>query len=140
MHKKGPIVIVEDDQDDLLVLLNIFEGLNVKQKVKSFENGRQALSFLQETKEQPALVLCDINMPVMNGKELRQAILHDETLRERSIPFIFLTSSSNPNEIKEAYKFSIQGYFVKRGKIDDQVALLESILDYWTAARVPNDY
>ena len=76
--RSGPILLIEDDEDDQFLLQQMIHGLDVKNQLRFFSNGQQVLDYLRVTQEQPFVILCDVNMPVMNGLELRRKIDQDE--------------------------------------------------------------
>ena len=112
-YNQGPIIYVEDDLDDRLIFKETLYQLGVKNEVLYFDHGRHFLEYLYETHDQPVLIVCDINMPVMNGLELRKMILDDPRLKKKSIAFVFYTTSVNSKEIETAYDLTVQGYFKK---------------------------
>ena len=113
MNKRGPIVIIEDDTDDQEVLSDIFKELNYNNKLIFFADSVQALEYLIETDVEPFLVLSDINMPKLNGMELREKIHNNEDLRLKSIPYLFFSTSAEQRHVIDAYSRSIQGFFCK---------------------------
>ncbi len=71
MNKNGPVIIIEDDEDDQYLLEQVFLKLNYQNKVVFFSDGQDALDYLQTTHELPFLILSDINMPRLDGFQLR---------------------------------------------------------------------
>jgi CheY-like chemotaxis protein len=142
MEKKlfiqDPILIVEDDADDQYFIRTICDKLGVACELIFFEDGQKALSYLQNTERKTFLILCDINMPVMNGLELRRKIQEDEHLRKKSIPFIFLSTAARPKEVEEAYDLTVQGFFVKASQLSEMEKTLDLILNYWIRCKHPN--
>jgi CheY-like chemotaxis protein len=138
MFIDDPIVIVEDDADDQYFIRAICEKLGVTAELLFFEHGLQALNYLQTTKAKTFLILCDINMPVMNGIELRRKIQENIQLRKKSIPFVFLSTAARPKEVEEAYDLTVQGFFVKASQLADMEKSLELILQYWVNCKHPN--
>jgi CheY-like chemotaxis protein len=135
----GPIIYVEDDIDDRLIFREVVESFGMSNKLMFFDNGQQFLDYLYDSKVQPLLIICDVNMPIMNGFELRKSIMEDETLKKKSIPFIFYTTSVNVKEIELAYALTVQGYFKKPSGIDEIRATLKMIIDYWCVCKHPNN-
>lgn len=133
-----PIVIVEDDADDQYFIRSICEKLGVTAELIFFDDGLSALNYLQATTTKTFLILCDINMPVMNGIELRRKIQEDPHLREKSIPFVFLSTAARPKEVQEAYHLTVQGFFVKASQLSEMERSLELILRYWMDCKHPN--
>lgn len=138
MPKSGPIIIIEDDVDDQYLLQRTFEKLKVKNKTLFFSNGRDALEYLENEKDNPFIILCDINMPIMNGLELKETIHRNEYLRRKSIPFIFLTTSAQKADVDRAYQMMVQGYFEKSASMDEFESMIRLILKYWTECKHPN--
>lgn len=138
MSKKGPIFLIEDDEDDQLLITGAIKSLGVINPIRVFHNGQEVLAHLEMTQEQPFLILCDINMPLLNGLELRGLINQSEYLRKKSIPFIFLTTTASAESIREAYNDSVQGFFqkaVSQAGLQHQIKL---IVDYWESCLHPN--
>jgi CheY-like chemotaxis protein len=142
MEKKlfipDPILIVEDDADDQYFIRTICDKLGLVGELIFFEDGQKALSYLQNTERKTFLILCDINMPVMNGLELRRKIQENEHLRRKSIPFIFLSTAARPKEVEEAYDLTVQGFFVKASQLSEMEKSLDLILNYWIRCKHPN--
>ncbi|HZI26335.1 MAG TPA: response regulator [Chryseolinea sp.] len=142
MEKKlfipDPILIVEDDADDQYFIRTICDKLGLVGELIFFEDGQKALNYLQNTERKTFLILCDINMPVMNGLELRRKIQENEHLRKKSIPFIFLSTAARPKEVEEAYDLTVQGFFVKASQLSEMEKSLDLILNYWIRCKHPN--
>lgn len=138
MNKRGPIVIIEDDMDDQYILTDVFKGLNYDYEIIFFGDGVAALEYLTATDTKPFLILSDINMPKLNGLELRDKVHNNEDLRLKSIPYLFFTSSAEQQQVIDAYSRSIQGFFVKPssyGKLKDTI---KKIVEYWEECVSPN--
>lgn len=138
MFSTGPIIIVDDDQDDHEILESVFQALEVKNEIKFFGNCLDALNFLRTTQEQPFMILTDVNLPIMNGIEMREEICKDEYLKKKSIPFIFLTTSASKHAVTEAYQMQVQGYFQKEDTFHQMQAMMKTIIDYWRLCKHPN--
>lgn len=138
MNKRGPIVIIEDDVDDQDILTDIFKELNYDNKVIFFGDSVQALEYLTDTEIEPFLVLSDINMPKLNGMELREKVHNNEDLRLKSIPYLFFSTSAEQKHVIDAYSRSIQGFFVKPRSYDKLKDVIEKIVGYWQECESPN--
>lgn len=138
MSLRGPIISIEDDEDDQYLIGRIIEALNVPNEVRFFSNGQEALHYLEVTSEQPFLILCDVNMPIMNGLELRKRMNKSEYLRRKCIPFVFLTTAANRELVDLAYDETVQGFFKKStdyAKFQEHISL---IINYWQNCIHPN--
>lgn len=89
MNKNGAIIIVEDDKDDQEMFSDVFNELNCKNEIIFFDDGQEALAYLIENTAEPFIVFSDINMPKLNGIELRKKIHENEDIRLRTIPYLF---------------------------------------------------
>ncbi len=131
MYRNEPIILIEDDKDDCDLFINAFRDLGIKNEVICFEDAITALNYLKKTKTKTLLIICDINMPVMNGLQLLKEINDDPVLRAKRIPFIYFSTSNSPKEINEAYDLNCQGYFIKSPSFHKLKIDLSSILHYW---------
>lgn len=136
--KNGPVIVVEDDQDDQEILREVFDLLEVSNTILFFSDGVEAIHYLNTTTDQPFLILCDINLPKMNGLELRGQINLDERLRKKSIPFIFFSTNASPDAVAKAYDLTVQGFFVKSHTLQELQDTMRLIISYWTFCRHPN--
>jgi CheY-like chemotaxis protein len=133
-----PILIIEDDIDDQFLLRKVFERIRVESDLLFFTNGKEAWEYLKRTTRTPFMILCDINMPVMNGLELRGKINEDEELRKKSIPFIFLSTAARERDVALAFDLSVQGFFVKESTLSEMEDSLRTIVSYWDRCQHPN--
>jgi CheY-like chemotaxis protein len=137
MPKNGPIIIIEDDADDQELLNEIFRELQIPNFVKFFNSCLHAFEYLLTTIEKPFLIISDINLPAMTGLEMCKKIMENELVRVKSIPFIFLTTSSDRQTISQAYQLPVQGFFVKPSSIPELKDMVKMIVDYWKVCRHP---
>lgn len=140
MEKDGPIIIIEDDQDDQNLIGEIFKRLKYQNKVIFFNDGYLALDYLKQPTVQPFIILSDVNMPKINGFELRSKIHEDRELNSKCIPYIFFTSAANGKFVKDAYEMSVQGFFLKPNGFKELENTLRSIVEYWKICLVPSQY
>ena len=138
MNKNGAIVIVEDDADDQEMFTMVFKELNYKNEILFFNDGQEALSYLTANTSEPFIVFSDINMPRLNGLELRKQILENEDIRLKTIPYLFFTTSAEQAAVIDAYSKSIQGFFVKPSSFQGLKKLLQIIVEYWQKCESPN--
>jgi CheY-like chemotaxis protein len=105
-------------------------------------NGEDCMAFLRREDEwvaapRPDLVLLDLNMPRMGGREVLEKIVHDELLCD--IPVVVLTTSSAEGDVAAAYHLRCSTYIVKPVDFDQFVKVVRGITDYWfTLAVLPS--
>jgi len=138
MNRRGPIVIIEDDLDDQEILLEVFNSLNYGNEIIFFSDGYAALDYLTETAFEPFLILSDINLPKLDGMELRAKIHQNEDLRLKSIPYLFFSTSAEQKHVIDAYSKSIQGFFIKPTSYPEIKDSIKTIVDYWLKCVSPN--
>lgn len=134
----APILVIEDDLDDQFLMQKIFERIGMEIELIFFNNGKEAMSYLRETVRDTFLILCDINMPLMNGLELKAHIDMDETLRSKGIPFIFLSTAIRETDIQQAFDLKVQGFFQKENSMEQMQDVIVSICKYWMKSQHPN--
>jgi CheY-like chemotaxis protein len=138
MARIGPIIIIEDDQDDQELMEEVFKSLGVQNQLKFFYSSMDAYSYLRTTEEKPFLILSDINLPQMSGIDLKKKINESEKIRRKSIPFIFLSTSSSHDAVLQAYENLAQGFFTKPQDMDSLKKMIEMILTYWKVCNHPD--
>ena len=130
MRNQGPLLLIEDDEDDQELMLSVLKDLGITNEIRVFRNGEEALRYLNETAEQPFLILSDINMPVMDGITLKRTIDDDEVLRKRCIPFIFISTAPAPY-VNQICELIVHGFFEKGNSMAQLHDTMKTILAYW---------
>lgn len=138
MNKTGPIIIIEDDADDQHIFGEIFKDLDYKNEIIFFNDGEAALEYLTGTDIEPFIIFSDINMPKLNGMELRQKLHENENLRIKSIPYLFFSTTAEQSHVVDAYSKSVQGFFIKPSNYKDIKDTLKVIVEYWQKCVSPN--
>jgi CheY-like chemotaxis protein len=131
MSKKGSIIVIDDDSDDLELIEKIIEQLKLSNPVKRISRPDQVVDYLRNCKENPFIILCDINMPLMNGLELKEKLNSEPAFCERSIPFVILTTSANKAQVCLAQKLNVQGFVVKGTTFNQLKETLSTVIRYW---------
>lgn len=140
------ILMIEDSDEDYVALQRVFKKSNYDFQLKRTENAPQALDFLLargEYKENldsgivPSLILLDLNLPGLDGRELLLQLKRDERLKE--IPVIILTTSNNPRDILYCYRNGANGYQIKTVGFDKFFNSMRSMISYWfETATIPS--
>jgi CheY-like chemotaxis protein len=137
MNKDGAIVIIDDDADDRYLLADVFRELNYPNEVLFFESSRAALSYLQHEANHPFLILSDVNMPGLDGFELRHIIWQDTSLAEKWVPYLFFSTHVSEKKVTQAYLMSVQGFFVKPNTYEHLKNTMRKIVEYWQECKAP---
>jgi CheY-like chemotaxis protein len=138
MKIKAPIIIVDDDEDDHYFFRAFCRRVGITAELKIFYDGKSALEYLKSTTEKTFIILCDINMPKVDGIELRKAVNADERLRTQSIPFVFYSTAASPAQVRAAYEHGAHGFFTKEQSLEESERTLRTIFEYWARCKHPN--
>lgn len=140
MDKNGPIVLIDDDEDDLHLFIDIFADMNLRNEVHLFKNTSSVIAFLQRPDVDPFLIISDIHMPMMNGFQLRERLRTDPVIRNKKIPYLFFSTATHLKESGKDSGGEYQGIFRKPGKRSEWREVLDSIVKYWTLSLPPGEY
>ncbi|MEP6676794.1 MAG: response regulator [Ferruginibacter sp.] len=139
MIPNGPIVLIEDDNDDAFTIQEALKDLNIGNEFIYFPNTILALKYLKETEQQPFLIICDVNMPFQNGLDFKRDIDNHPGLKKKCIPFIFYSTSANADDVSKAFlQMNIQGFFKKASDYDQILNDITAIIEYWKKSKHPN--
>lgn len=128
------IVLADDDQDDQLLLQEAFRATTFPNELVITNDGVELLEYLAQQDETgrpqwPDLILLDLNMPRMDGREALFMIKSNPTLR--SIPVVVLTTSSDEGDIVKSYTLGANSYIKKPVNFSDLISIVEHLNRYW---------
>ncbi len=133
----APVLIVDDDLDDRDFLQEAWTELGMENTLVFFSNAEDALVYLQAGHQPPFLILCDVNLPRMDGFELKRKIYENIEMNYQSIPFVFWSSQPSKAQIQKAYDLGGNGFFVKDNNFDALKQSLYEIVQYWRKCITP---
>ena len=140
MNKGGDIIIIEDDLDDQLLIEQAFQELGYPNKRIYFADGLEALTYLNGQTPLPFIILSDINLPRLDGLQLRRRLKENASLNLKCIPYLYFTTALSQDVVIEAYSASAQGFFVKPSDFNEIKQTLKSIIEYWKRCASPNNF
>jgi len=135
------ILLVEDNPDDASLTMDALQESRVRNNITLIEDGEAALAFLHRqgryaSAPRPDLILLDWNLPRKNGREVLEEIKKDPSLRR--IPVVVMTSSDDDKDILAAYNLRVNCYVTKPVDLDQFIAVIRSIEDFWlTIVKLP---
>ena len=137
MNKLVPvnILLVEDDPGDQKLVKISLKDNRIANDLHIVNNGKEALDYLYHRGDysdgtpRPDLILLDLNMPGMNGKEVLKQIKSDENLK--AIPVVILTSSGAEKDILQGYNLQASGYVKKPPDLMEFKEVIKKIGEYW---------
>lgn len=130
------IILADDDPDDRMLMIEAFEENNIPCTIQCVEDGAELLDYLTQKGKYlkhsirlPDLILLDINMPRVNGKEALKAIKSHPMLKH--IPVLIFSTSKSLEEITHAYTLGANSFIVKPSSFDGILEIAKSIKQYW---------
>lgn len=139
MDREGPthILLAEDDPDDRMLTRRAIVESRMKTTVAAVTNGEELMQYLtregpygDETEApRPDLILLDLNMPRMDGREALREIKSDANLRR--IPVVVLTTSEAEQDILQSYDLGVNAFVTKPVSFDALAETMESLGEFW---------
>jgi CheY-like chemotaxis protein len=130
------VLLVEDDPGDVLMTQEAFEEHKVRNKLNVVQDGEEALAYLRREGRyadapRPDLVLLDLNLPRVDGREVLQVIKEDQDLRR--IPVVVLTTSQADEDILRSYSLHANAYVTKPVDFDSFIAVVRQIDEFFVS-------
>jgi len=125
------VLMVDDDEDDCMLARNAFEACGAPCAFECIEDGGALLPYLSRS-QHPALILLDINMPLMNGFEVLKEIKSIPTFR--NIPVVIVTTSGEAEDMAYCRKLGADAFLTKPSRFGDWVNMMKSLTYAWLEA------
>ena len=135
------ILLVEDNPGDRRLTVEALKEAKIRNELYEVENGVEAMAFLRKEGKygavpRPDLILLDLNLPKMDGREVLREIKEDVHLK--SIPVVILTTSEAEEDIIKTYESHANCYITKPVDLDQFIKVVKSIEDFWlTIVQLP---
>ena len=132
--RPAQILLVEDNYNDAELTRLAFEMSKLPFFIHHVRDGIDCMAFLRKEGKYadvptPDLILLDLNMPRMNGREVLTEMRADEILRQLRV--VVLSTSSNDEEILKTYELGSSSYIVKPVDFERFVTIVRSLAEYW---------
>lgn len=129
-----PILMADDDEDDCLMTKRALERNKVGNPFITVPDGEALLEFIQGGGDEngqalPIVILLDLNMPRMNGREALRRLKADRRLRR--IPVVVFSTSQSEEDIQFCYESGANSYIAKVFSFEELVKVIESFKNYW---------
>jgi CheY-like chemotaxis protein len=137
------ILLVEDNPGDIRLTQETARETKVFSNMHVVTNGLDAMAFLHREGRfgdvpRPDLILLDLNMPGMDGREVLRRVKSDATLRR--IPVVIVTSSQAEEDVLRAYNLQANCYVTKPVDLDQFIKVVKNIESFWlTIVKLPNE-
>lgn len=136
IEQKQCILVADDDTDDQFMLKEAFASLNFDKEIRTVENGEELLDYLNRkgkysdaTLPIPKLILLDLNMPKIDGRQCLRLIKANPQYSK--IPIIIFSTSNNPEDISQSYELGANSYIIKPYSYNELVEIIDIIKKYW---------
>ncbi len=131
------ILIIEDSPEDYEATVRAFRKAGLANSINRCENGEEALDYLYRRgayadpikSPRPGIILLDLNMPGLDGRDLLKAIKNDPLLKK--IPVVVLTTSSDERDIEKCYEEGANSYINKPVDLNGLMVAIQRLRDYW---------
>ena len=132
------ILVCDDDEDDRMLTRDALEQAHVSNSVRFVEDGEQLLDYLYQrgayagergNAPRPGLILLDLNMPRMGGREVLKVIKEDATLRD--IPVVVLSTSRLDEDVVRSYQLGVNSFISKPVTFTGLVDAMNVLGRYW---------
>jgi CheY-like chemotaxis protein len=136
------VLLVEDSVADIRLTKEALRDGKVVNQLHVARDGEEALNFLHQRGEftnapRPDLVILDLNLPKLDGKEVLSDMKNDDSLK--SIPVAVLTTSSAERDIIESYSLGANCYLTKPVDLEQFLRVVAQIEDFWLGiVRLPS--
>ena len=136
-NTKPIILIADDDPDDRFLVQEAMSETGLKNELFFVKDGQELLDYLNgngeytdgKTAPRPSLILLDLNMPRMDGREALALLKADPDLRR--IPVVVLTTSNAEDDINRTYDLGVASYITKPVTFDGLIEMIQIFSDYW---------
>ena len=128
------VLLVEDNPGDVRLTLETFRDANKSVRLHLAANGVEAMAFLRREgphalAPRPVLILLDLNLPKMDGREVLVEVKGDIDLK--TIPIVILTTSDSETDITRSYQLQANCYLTKPVRLEEFENLVKSVNDFW---------
>lgn len=127
------ILLIEDNLGDNKLIMEVFKEVEVPNNIQVVTNGVDAKKYLKRDEyvdaKRPDIILLDLNLPKMDGRELLMEIKNDPELKR--IPVIILTTSQSELDVNTAYNHHANAYITKPIDLNKFINVIKSIENYW---------
>ncbi len=137
------ILLVEDSPSDANLTIREFSKAKIANNLHWVEDGDTAMEYLRKQGEftdvpRPDLILLDLNLPGMDGREVLEEVKSDPELKR--IPIVILTTSNDEQDVLRSYNLNANCYVTKPIDIEQFINVVQLIKDFWLAAvLLPSD-
>jgi len=129
MKRTTTVLVVEDNDRDFEIIAGTLEEAGFEHAVVQIASGEECRDYLREDQHLPELLILDLNLPGLDGRDLLAEIKTDPRLA--MIPVVVMTTSSNPRDAAFCYRYGVSSYHMKPLKLADFRHAVRVIAEFW---------
>ncbi|MGG6270381.1 response regulator [Leptolyngbya sp. AN03gr2] len=136
LTSKCSLLVIEDSDEDFAAFERIARRASIQNPIYRCSDGDEALSFLRQIAStetslasRPSMILLDLNLPGMDGRDVLRQIKQDTALK--TIPVVVFTTSSNPRDVEVCYQQGVNGYMIKPIDVAQLKRTIQLFFEYW---------
>lgn len=130
--------IIDSDTDDHDMVREVWKELKLPNELVFLESAEETMNRLARAAMAPFIVICEVNLPKIDGFALREQVLATNSKKFKSVPFIFWSTDASEAQITKAYDLSAHGFFIKEGSFEEIKKTFINIINYWLKSRMPS--
>ena len=132
--RPAEILLADDNDNDVELMRQGLKRSQVPVNLRRAKDGEECLAFLRKEgayadAPTPDLILLDLNMPKIDGREVLVELASDEALR--SLPVVILSTSTRPDEVRKMYALGCRSYVAKPVDFEEFLKVVRSLAEYW---------
>ena len=130
MNIHGPIIIIENDADEISLLTEIISDLGYNNPIVAIQNSSSAVQAIKDA-EKPFMVLSAINLMGLSGLEVRDKILQEASLARKCTPYIFYSAHATPETREAVFSRQANGYIHDVNDYHKLGETMDIVMRYW---------
>jgi two-component system response regulator len=139
---QGPILLVEDNADDVELALMAFNRNNIANEIVIAWDGAEALDYLfgmgnyagRDTRQMPSLILLDLNLPKLSGLDVLRRVRADE--RTQFVPIVILSTSMAEQDVERGYRYGANSFIAKPMGFESFSEVVKQLGKYWLGLNI----
>lgn len=129
--KKGPVLLVDDNEDDLFLAKRVFKKLNIVNNIETARNGKEALELIltrDKADQKYELIIMDLQLPVLNGKQVLRELKKENCYKT---PVVIMSTSKEDRDVNECYDLLANSYIRKPVDSKEFLNIINEVVNYW---------
>ncbi len=135
--RSSVVLLVEDSKADQRLVIRALQSAKIKTDLHVVDDGEQALQYLnregdyadEKSNPCPDLILLDMNLPRVDGKQVLKAIRNNPKIQ--NIPIVMLTTSDHEKDVMESYRLGVNAYITKPVEMEGFVHAIQRLEEFW---------